>query len=93
MASNIKKTFDDNGSIEEFTATSFTVLAGSDNGSDFGGGSLAIEVSHDGVNFTTAETITEETASTSNEYTGGVVVKLTLSGATSPDLDVSVKYK
>lgn len=71
----------------------FTVLAGSDGGTDFGGGTLSIEVSYDGVLYTTAHSFTEEGVKTSNEYVPGVYLKLTLSGATSPDLDYSIKYE
>ena len=93
MAKIIKGTFTDNGSSETFLASKLTVLAGSDGGSNFGGGTLNVEVSHDGVLFTTASALTEESTKTIVDSVGGLLCKLTLSGATSPDLDYSVKYE
>jgi hypothetical protein len=52
-----------------------------------------IEASHDGVNWTTQDTITEETVRVTEEYAGGLRYKVTLSGSTSPDLFVSIVYK
>lgn len=75
------------------SVSSFTVLAGSDGGSNFGGGTLTIEVSHDDQTYTTAYSFTEEGVQTSVDYVGGVWLKLTLSGSTTPDLDYSIKYE
>lgn len=94
MAKIEKGTFTVDGSSAVMEGVSkFTVLAGSDGGTTFGGGTLTIEVSHDGETYTTAQAITEEGVYTSIDYVGGVNLKLTLAGATSPDLDYSVKYE
>lgn len=93
MAKIIKGTFTDNGSSETFLASKLTVLAGSDGGADFGGGTLNVEVSHDGTLFTTAASLTEESTKTIVDSVGGLLYKMTLSGATTPDLDYSVKYE
>lgn len=93
MTQQIQGTFAADGSSEVVTAGRFTVLAGSDGGADFGGGTLTVEISHDGVLYTTAYSFTEEGAQTSVDYVGGVNLKLTLAGATSPDLDYSIKYE
>jgi len=93
MAKILQETFAADGSSDTVLCSSFTILAGSDGGTNFGGGTLTAEVSHDGVVFTSAHSFTEEEAQTSIDYVGGVLLKLTLAGATSPDLDVSVKYE
>lgn len=93
MSNRITKTFAADGSTEEFVASAATFLIGADTATNFGGGSILIEASHDGVNWTTQDTITEETVRVTEEYAGGLRYKLTLSGSTSPDLFVSIVYK
>lgn len=93
MSKLITKTFTGNGSTEIVIASKFTILAGSDNGTDFGSGTLTAEVSHGDVNYTTAHSFTEEGAQTSIDYVGGVSVKLTLAGSTNPSLTVTFKYE
>lgn len=93
MANRINGTFAANGSTTPVLASKFTALVGSDGGADFGSGTVTIEVSHDGTLYTTAHSFTEEGVQTSVEYAGGVLVKLTLAGSTSPDLDYSMKYE
>lgn len=93
MANIINGTFAADGSTSPVVVRRFTVLAGSDGGTNFGSGTLAVEVSHDGVLYTTAYSFTEEGVQTSVDFTGGVLVKLTLSGSTTPDLDYSMKYE
>lgn len=93
MAKRINGTLAANGETDAVLASKFTVLAGSDGGTNFGGGTLSVEVSHDGETYTTDTAITEEGAFTSIAYTGGVLVKLVLTGSTTPDLDYSMKYE
>lgn len=93
MAKTIKGNFADNGVSETVLASKFTALVGSDVANDFGGGTATIEVSHDGVEFTTLGSLTEEGSFNSETLAGGLLVKLTLSGATSPDLNYSIKYE
>ncbi len=72
----------------------FTVFVGTDGGTDFGSGSLTVEVRpNDAVGWTTAKTFISETVDTSIEYVGGTQVKLTLASSTSPDLDYSISYE
>lgn len=92
MTQLLKQTLTADGSTADFKASGVTFLLGDDDGANFGGGTLAIEVSHDGVNFTTDSTYTEEGVYSTNNYVGGLVYKLVLSGSTSPDLNVSIVY-
>lgn len=97
MANLVQGTFSADGSTVTAVAKKFTILAGSDGGTgygtNFGGGTLNVECSHDGTRFTTVDSFTAEGAKTSIEYVGGCVLKLTLTGSTSPDLFYSIKYE
>lgn len=94
MAKSFTKTFTADGSTQEFVCDSFTFMMGNDTASNFGGGTITVELSHDGENFTTdATSYTAGDIITTAPYTGGVVAKITLSGSTSPNLPISVKYE
>ena len=93
MTKIITGNFAADGSSEEFLATKLTYCAGDTTATDFGGGTLTLEVSQTGENFTTDNAITAEGVYTSIDYAGGMKCKLTLAGATSPDLNYSIKYE
>jgi len=93
MSNRINITFAADGSTEEFVASAATFLIGEDTATNFGSGFILIEASHDGVNWTTQETITEKTVIVTEEHAGEIRYKLTLSNATDPDLFVSIVYQ
>lgn len=92
--SNITGNFAADGSSADIKTSKFTILLGhtTDTDNNFGGGTVTLYVSHDGVNFTADSTYTAEDVITSVEYVSGVVMRLTLAGSTSPDLDYSISY-
>ena len=93
MAELVNGNFAADGSTVAVKAGKFTILMGDATATNFGGGTVTAEVSHDGVLFTTAHSFTEEGVQASVDYTGGVVIKLTLTGSTSPALNYSMKYE
>lgn len=95
MATLIKGNFSEDGDSEVFVASRFTFCIGSDSGEDYGGGTATIYIKHaEDLGWTEAESYTTgSSVATSVDYVGGVIVKLNLSGSTSPDLDYSVKYE
>lgn len=94
MAKLLEKTFAADGSTNVITTKDFIALVGTGGGTNFGSGTLTVEISVDsGVTYTTVQSLTAEGIyQPSREYPGGVNVKLTLAGATSPDLDVKLYY-
>lgn len=93
MATVLKGSFAANGSSSTFVAGRATFNIGTDAGTTFGGGTVSIEGSHDGGEFTTLYTTTEEASYSTDNMVGGMVFKLVLSGSTSPALNYSVKYE
>jgi len=94
MADVIKGNFAADGSSDTVVATKLTVLVGNSSATNFGGGTVTIEAEYgDSGEFTSIYSFTEEGAQTTNEFAGGARFKLTLAGATSPDLDYTIAYE
>lgn len=86
------KTFTADGDSEVIVVKKGTFYIGTTGGTNFGGGTLTIEASVDsGHSYTTVDSFTAEETAT-HEFEKGAMVKLTLSGATSPSLETRVAY-
>ena len=88
----LEGTFSADGSSDEIVFRKATILVGDSDGSDFGSGTVNLECTFKGSNFTTVHSFTEEGAQTTIEFIGGIKGKLTLVGSTSPDINYQVKY-
>ena len=95
MSESIQGNFAADGDSTEFVAKQFTVLLGTDTNEDFGGGTVEVKYKQiDQLDWTTDETTYIATAAfTSIEFVSGMQCKLTLTGATSPNLDYSIVYR
>lgn len=87
--------FSANGDSETFVARKFTVLLGTDTNKTFGGGTVSVKYKqNDQLDWTTDDTTyADATTFTSEEFVGGLKCKLTLSGATTPNIDYSIRYE
>lgn len=94
MSELITGNFSANGDSEEFVASSFTLLLGTDTNEAFGSGTVEIKYKqNDQLDWSTdPDTYTASTVKTSESYVGGLKCKITLTGATSPNIDYSIRY-
>lgn len=93
MAETITGNFAANGDSDEFVFDRATFLLGTVTNGNFGGGTVTFYVRHnDQLDWTADSTYTASGTKTTEEIAGGMRGKLTLSGATSPNLDYTIKY-
>lgn len=94
MANIISGNFAANGSSDEFTANSITVCLGNDTNANFGGGTISLKVKQDDkLDWTVDSTYTATGTVNTIVYAGGLKAKIELTGATTPNLDYSIKYE
>lgn len=95
MADIITGTFSADGDSVEFIARRFVVYLGTDSAEDFGGGTVEFKSKvHDAFDYTTdATTYTATDIIKQDNGLIGAKFKLTLTGATSPDIDYSILYE
>ena len=86
--------FSANGSSDVIVASSFTLLLGNETNNSFGGGTVSILVKQDGKNdWTTDSTYTTGTVKSSIDFVGGLQVKLSMAGSTTPNLDYTIIHE
>jgi len=94
MSKVVKGNLSADGDSEIVVCTQATILVGNSSAGTFGGGTVTIEAEYgDEDKFTTIHSFTEEGSQTTNDFVSGVRLKLTLAGASSPDLDYTIAYK
>ena len=99
MANIIKGTFTGNGDSEEFTASEFTFTLGNTASADYGDGTVTVYAKQADENaytivdqYTTTSGVSGQVVKSTEKYAGGLKSKLTLSGATDPNLPYTIKY-
>lgn len=92
MQKYINGTFTEDGSSSEIAVKkTATVFVGSSGGQDFGGGTLEVDVKGpDGLWYST-DNATAEATILNLEMPNPGVVRLTLAGSSSPDLDYAIQ--